>query len=271
MDDCDGWSECEDTIKVPLPGGGSLVAQPIDTISNRIVFEDGPSGQDESYMPISPLHDLHLDSLTSKAKDPNQARKRRSIHNHSLSLSEIQELRDIAMPHYALSIRNATRTKEVDDGYSPKQETEVPNKKRKSSTASEGAETINLSESRKRGHNAIEKRYRSNLNNKITALRQRVPSLRVIPEGEFADTVAGEADGSSSDAVHSSGKAEILTKAAEYISHLEGTVERLDNELVVLSSRVLAFEKLAMSGSIVMGSGPSLRDALQTVQAGKLG
>jgi hypothetical protein len=188
-----------------------------------------------------------------------------------LSISEIQELRDIAIPHYALS--NAAGTEE-DSCYSSKPETEVRSKKRKSSTGSEGSEPQNLTYSKKRGHNATEKRYRSNLNDKIAALRQRVPGLRDIPEGELADAIPGEAEGPICDAGPNCGKAEILTGAVEYIHHLERAIERLGSEVVLLETRVMAFEKLAMSGSIVISNRPSPRtlitETLQAVQASKL-
>jgi len=62
--------------------------------------------------------------------------------------------------------------------------------------------------------------------------------------------------------------------AVAYISHLEGTAERLGDEVSLLKARVMAFERLAMSGSIVLGNGLSSRaratETLQTVQVGKL-
>jgi len=59
-----------------------------------------------------------------------------------------------------------------------------------------------------------------------------------------------------------------------HISHLEGTVERLGCEVVLIKAQVIACGRLAMSGSIVMSNGLSLRvrdtETLQTVQASKL-
>jgi hypothetical protein len=53
-----------------------------------------------------------------------------------------------------------------------------------------------------------------------------------------------------------------------------GHRERLGCEVVLLKAQVTACERLAMSGSIVMSNGLSLRvrdiETLQTVQAGKL-
>jgi hypothetical protein len=72
------------------------------------------------------------------------------------------------------------------------------------------------------------------------------------------------------------GKAAILTRALEYIKHLENTTQRLGGEVDVLKTRVGAFEKLAMSGSIVLNSnvGPQSglvrvkSETLETIQAG---
>jgi hypothetical protein len=73
------------------------------------------------------------------------------------------------------------------------------------------------------------------------------------------------------------GKAAILTRALEYIKHLETTTQRLGSEVDVLTTRVGAFEKLAMSGSIILnGKGldvqsvlsPVKMETLETIQAG---
>jgi len=72
------------------------------------------------------------------------------------------------------------------------------------------------------------------------------------------------------------GKAAILTRALEYIKHLETTTQRLGSEVDVLTTRVGAFEKLAMSGSIILnGKGldvqsvlsPVKMETLETIQA----
>ncbi len=42
-------------------------------------------------------------------------------------------------------------------------------------------EQPDMCQSRKGSHNAIEKRYRINLNDKIAALRQSIPTLRGMP------------------------------------------------------------------------------------------
>jgi hypothetical protein len=272
MDECDPWSGGGDTSEVLASDMDSFAAQPIDIISGNMLFDDAPSQQSDTPS-IPMLHGLYSNRFESATRNPNQDSARRSYRGHPLSLSEIHELRDIAMPHYALA--NTTRAEEIESCYSSEAETEARRKKRKSTTSSEEAEAVDPRQTRKQqGHNAIEKRYRSNLNEKIYALRQRVPSLRTIPEDVQADVNAGKGEGSFPEVGQKFGKAEVLTGAVAYISHLEGTVESLGVEVVVLKARVMAFEKLAMSGSITRSNGPSsgalVIETLQTVQAGKL-
>ncbi len=128
-----------------------------------------------------------------------------------------------------------------------------------------------LCQSRKRGHNAIEKRYRTNLNDKINCLREGIPSLsrqsisdaKSDEEGEGSD---GEMDRKTVQQKY--GKAAILTRALEYIKHLENTTQRLGGEVDVLKTRVGAFEKLAMSGSIVLtGNALGVQTAIDSVKS----
>ena len=101
--------------------------------------------------------------------------------------------------------------------------------------------------SQKRPHNVIEKRYRANLNDKIAELRQSVPSLRIsatkgIKDGEDVEDDAEDPSGSTK-----LNKASILTKAVEYIRHLEIRNKRLDDENVALKQRLLKLERVLAS------------------------
>ncbi len=72
------------------------------------------------------------------------------------------------------------------------------------------------------------------------------------------------------------GKAATLTRALEYIKHLEIATQRLGDEANMLQTRIGAFEKLAMSGSVLKSSsvlglaGPQRKESatLETIQAG---
>ncbi|KAF5123088.1 hypothetical protein DV495_004074 [Geotrichum candidum] len=69
----------------------------------------------------------------------------------------------------------------------------------------------------KTSHNMIEKRYRTNINDKILALRDCVPSLRCIVTGG----PKGEEDLEGLSPASKLNKATVLTKATEYILHLQ--------------------------------------------------
>lgn len=126
---------------------------------------------------------------------------------------------------------------------------------------------------KKTAHNMIEKRYRTNLNDKIAALRDSVPALRVmvhrlehtstdgeIPDVSIMDEIRAEAGGLLLDGgdevdlggltpAHKLNKATILSKATEYIAHLERKNRGLASENASLRSRVANFEMLVMSRS----------------------
>lgn len=110
------------------------------------------------------------------------------------------------------------------------------------------------SQPRKTTHNMIEKRYRTNLNDKIAALRDAVPSLRIMVhrlgrEGEGVDdtelAVEAESLGGLAPA-HKLNKATVLSKATEYIAHLERSNEALHRENNHLRHRVVGLEMMMM-------------------------
>ncbi|KAI5300598.1 hypothetical protein KEM55_006302 [Ascosphaera atra] len=118
--------------------------------------------------------------------------------------------------------------------------------------------------SKKRSHNVIEKRYRANLNEKIAELRDSVPSLRVIARQRSRAGLAGSphCDGNDAendeDSIGAGGKlnkASILSKATEYIRHLEARNKRLDEENVDVKNRLRQFEKAAEQ-TLVAASAP---------------
>ncbi|KAH6625307.1 hypothetical protein C7974DRAFT_198570 [Boeremia exigua] len=105
---------------------------------------------------------------------------------------------------------------------------------------------------KKTAHNMIEKRYRTNLNDKIAALRDSVPSLRVMsrPNGTEEDDDPEDLEGLTP--AHKLNKATVLSKATEYIRHLEKRNKRLTDEVTTLKGRIESYEKMAISGPMTL-------------------
>lgn len=113
-------------------------------------------------------------------------------------------------------------------------------KKRKSTEctdASRGGETSDsiVPQTIKRSHTVIEKRYRTNLNQKIAALRESVPSLR--SDSQNPADLGGLSPASKLN------KATVLSKAMEYIQHLEHRNGSLEKENAKLKSLTRPLEQ----------------------------
>lgn len=138
------------------------------------------------------------------------------------------------------------------------------NPKKRKSSASDDSETGHAAKKdkpapmKKTAHNMIEKRYRTNLNDKIAALRDSVPSLRVMSRpngGNEEDDDPEDLEGLTP--AHKLNKATVLSKATEYIRHLEKRNKRLVEEINTLKSRMDSYEKMAISGQLALGPGRS--------------
>ncbi|KAK3303404.1 uncharacterized protein B0T15DRAFT_273768 [Chaetomium strumarium] len=87
-------------------------------------------------------------------------------------------------------------------------------------------------------HNDIERKYRTNLKDKIAELRDAVPTLRTISEN------GGEEEGAQPQRTAKVSKGTVLTKATEYIHFLERRNKQIMQEHRDLSRRLQAFEQL---------------------------
>ncbi|KAL2016873.1 hypothetical protein VTK56DRAFT_2907 [Thermocarpiscus australiensis] len=104
---------------------------------------------------------------------------------------------------------------------------------------------------KKTAHNMVEKRYRTNLNDKIAALRDSVPSLRIMcKSARGEDTTEDREELHGLTPAHKLNKATVLSKATEYIRHLEKRNNRLIEEINSMQARIAAFEKLFMAGAL---------------------
>jgi len=120
-------------------------------------------------------------------------------------------------------------------------------KKRKASTSSE-SDTIavpynNSKRLKVTKHNAIEKRYREKINDRINALREVIPELRDVVD---SDEVS---EGDASPPLNASkvNKAVILSKAIEYILSLEKRAKGLSKENEGLKTRIGVYERLLVA------------------------
>ncbi|PTB68958.1 hypothetical protein BBK36DRAFT_1166832 [Trichoderma citrinoviride] len=121
---------------------------------------------------------------------------------------------------------------------------------------------------KKTAHNMIEKRYRTNINDKIAALRDSVPSLRIMSKSARGeDTTEDREELHGLTPAHKLNKATVLSKATEYIRHLEKRNNRLIDENSAMHQRIAAFEKLFMAGAMngsVNGSMPPMQQPTPT-------
>ncbi|KAK9241177.1 hypothetical protein V1525DRAFT_428934 [Lipomyces kononenkoae] len=103
---------------------------------------------------------------------------------------------------------------------------------------------------KKTAHNMIEKRYRTNLNDKIAALRDCVPALRCAVSGSFDDEI-DELDGLAP--ASKLNKATVLTKATEYIIHLQQRNAQLQRENKALLEGKIPESIIGANGSQLGG------------------
>ena len=87
----------------------------------------------------------------------------------------------------------------------------------KGSSTSKNAKVTKPQKKDKSSHNMIEKKYRTNINSKIVALRDAVPSLRIVAGNKNVSI----ADLEGLTPASKLNKASVLMKATEYIKHLE--------------------------------------------------
>jgi hypothetical protein len=245
-------------------------------------FDDVPFEIDEISLQSSDLPLGLLGTPLFPLSAQPQQDLRRSFRGFSrFTEAEERDLQDIAMPSRILLATKlgsepvSPTSSHSTHSPSPSPEPETRKTKKRKSTLGDGGIPSARSQSRKSGHNAIEKRYRTNLNNKINCLRLGIPSLsrrssdaKSDEDGEASDTK----DMDSKTWQQKYGKAVVLTRALAYIKHLETATKRLGGEVNVLVTRVGAFEKLAMSGGIVLNmNGLGAQSVMSPVKTETLG
>jgi hypothetical protein len=200
--------------KVETPFGGqpfdSKIPPGVDEYDQSAIFndvlnlDDEPLFQDDWNHQDTPPYDQGLYS-TPLSWEPPQTRapveeKVQTIQpTNVVTLTTAQQelLRSIAMPEHIQypsenSPESATTYKSGSVS-SPEQQDQT--RKRKSSVEDDDeddGEEAGQRPVKKTAHNMIEKRYRTNLNDKIAALRDSVPSLRVMSKSSRGEDASGE-------------------------------------------------------------------------------
>jgi hypothetical protein len=103
-------------------------------------------------------------------------------------------------------------------------------------------------------HNVIEKRYRTNLNDKISALRDSIPALRAMCRSSSDEGDCGAEDLEGLAPAQKINKGVVMAKATEYIKHLEKQNNRMEQEILELRTRVANMETMLSSRYAVPSS-----------------
>jgi hypothetical protein len=189
---------------------------------------------------------------TDFASDPlfPASNARKIAANPSRLLSEGQNLASLAR-------RRITGSAKADHNSSRKRKTSSEDDDGSVEAGDDSPPESKPQPSKKRSHNVIEKRYRANLNEKITELRDSIPSLRGLTRDTNGGASIHDDDFSTGNKLN---KASILSKATEYIRHLELRNSRLEEENKALKTKLRQLDKaviIEQSASTSVGSASS--------------
>ncbi|KAL2187349.1 hypothetical protein L209DRAFT_683442 [Thermothelomyces heterothallicus CBS 203.75] len=218
---------------------------------------------DPNPAPSTSAGNVPLAPAFAPSLQPAQPEHLRNIQD-TLTPAQRERLKSIAMPphlQYHSPQSNAGSPDSASSGQDkaalsspdPAAPAKPTSRKRKSSASADDDDDEDEVEQpvKKTAHNMIEKRYRTNLNDKIAALRDSVPSLRIMSKSARGeDTTEDREELHGLTPAHKLNKATVLSKATEYIRHLEKRNNRLLEENSNMQARIAAFEKLFMAGAM---------------------
>ncbi|KAI6710101.1 hypothetical protein JHW43_007368 [Diplocarpon mali] len=308
-----------------------------DTVpfNDALVLDDDPLFPPDWDQQTPPYHDtLYSRPLGCKPSQRNiKPELVPSLQNTCSNLSALspaqqEKLRNIAMPqhlqyHQTQHSPRSTASTKSHSISSPDNLNDRSRKRKSSADVDEDEDDDSNPPVKKTAHNMIEKRYRTNLNDKIAALRDSVPSLRIMSKSARGEDTADDREelqgltpahklnkatvshvvfvASPTFSLRSKGEAIarvlsasvslvtvfpphdcvavamaehalgvvaasallVLSKATEYINHLEKRNKRLQDENAEQKARLAAFETLFRSGSMGFNSTPPINNNFQ--------
>lgn len=187
--------------------GISAGFEPFDEFDDNVAFGSGLALEEDTLFPAdwdsqTPPYENQVYSapLSWDAPQPKVEPLPMTAYStmNSLTPAQQEKLRQIAMPHH-LQYRgqnspNSTASTKSQSISSP--DSNGHSRKRKSSMEAEDEDDEDESGQhppvKKTAHNMIEKRYRTNLNDKIAALRDSVPSLRIMTKSARGEDTADD-------------------------------------------------------------------------------
>lgn len=196
----------QSTLDPSALSGMSASFESLDGIDDTLAFPESLEGEDPLF-PVDWVQDtppyegnlystpLNWDPPEPKV-EPVQAAPYQTIPMNTLTPAQQEKLRNIAMPqhlqyrgqHSPASTHKSTSVSSPD--------TNGNGRKRKSSASADEEDDEDSAGQhppvKKTAHNMIEKRYRTNLNDKIAALRDSVPSLRIMTKSARGEDTADD-------------------------------------------------------------------------------
>ena len=198
------------------------------------------------------LYPTPLTRQSPKTKIENTIPSARTTMS-TLTPAQQEKLRSIAMPSHLQY--NSRRSPASSTGMRKSQSVSSPesntSRKRKSSAEDEDDDDedsgVQNHPVKKTAHNMIEKRYRTNLNDKIAALRDSVPSLRIMTK-----TARGEDTADDREELQGLTPAHKLNKAT--VSHNFSYLICMRGRMPFFSSDVSGKKKWFLFGDVVSNS-----------------
>jgi hypothetical protein len=204
------WDDSADNTLYPSvkPEYRDLKLEPASPIMEALDLSGGLGISDISAMMGNSLDDGSVDFQDSMTEEPLfqaaqdiQSQQNNDLYSNSLPWPQSQPRQRASKPSTAYPPLSQSETSHLISMAMPTETTSPPssqhpeNRRKRKSTSSATSSSSSASSNppprrqsapvKKTAHNMIEKRYRTNLNDKIAALRDSVPSLRITEKKDL--------------------------------------------------------------------------------------